>query len=131
MDFPIHFRPKEFIGISVKFLTFFGVSDSFFSTRTKQKRKKKQNKTKQKTKQKTKTKTKTKTKKEKEKKKNTKQKNKQNKNKKKILYGLWLVFILKSSYDLTMKSIKGVLHPTLVFGLFLHFSQKLQHIGNK
>ena len=29
------------------------------------------------------------------------------------------------------KSIKGVLHPRPVFGLFLHFSQKLQHIGNK
>ena len=28
-------------------------------------------------------------------------------------------------------SIKGVLHPRLVFGLFLLFSQKLQHIGNK
>ena len=27
--------------------------------------------------------------------------------------------------------LKGVLHPRLVFGLFLHFSQKLQHIGNK
>ena len=27
--------------------------------------------------------------------------------------------------------IKGVLHPRPVFGLFLHFSQKLQHIGNK
>ena len=27
--------------------------------------------------------------------------------------------------------IKGVLHPRLVFGLFLHFSQKLQHIGKK
>ena len=27
--------------------------------------------------------------------------------------------------------IKGVLHPRSVFGLFLHFSQKLQHIGNK
>ena len=26
---------------------------------------------------------------------------------------------------------KGVLHPRLVFGLFLHFSQKIQHIGNK
>ena len=26
---------------------------------------------------------------------------------------------------------KGVLHPRLVFGLFLHFSQKLQHIGDK
>ena len=29
------------------------------------------------------------------------------------------------------KAFKGVLHPRLVFGLFLHFSQKLQHIGNK
>ena len=29
------------------------------------------------------------------------------------------------------KDIKGVLHPRPVFGLFLHFSQKLQHIGNK
>ena len=27
--------------------------------------------------------------------------------------------------------IKGVLHTRPVFGLFLHFSQKLQHIGNK
>ena len=27
--------------------------------------------------------------------------------------------------------VKGVLHPRSVFGLFLHFSQKLQHIGNK
>ena len=27
--------------------------------------------------------------------------------------------------------VKGVLHPRPVFGLFLHFSQKLQHIGNK
>ena len=26
---------------------------------------------------------------------------------------------------------KGVLHPRPVFGLFLYFSQKLQHIGNK
>ena len=26
---------------------------------------------------------------------------------------------------------KGVLHPRPVFGLFLHFSQKLQSIGNK
>ena len=26
---------------------------------------------------------------------------------------------------------KGVLHPSAVFGLFLHFSQKLQHIGDK
>ena len=27
--------------------------------------------------------------------------------------------------------IKGVLHPRPVFWLFMHFSQKLQHIGNK
>ena len=27
--------------------------------------------------------------------------------------------------------VKGVLHPRPVFGLFMHFSQKLQHIGNK
>ena len=27
--------------------------------------------------------------------------------------------------------LKGVLHPRRVFGLFLHFSKKLQHIGNK
>ena len=26
---------------------------------------------------------------------------------------------------------KGVLHPRSVFGLFLHFPQKLQHIGDK
>ena len=28
-------------------------------------------------------------------------------------------------------SLEGVLHPRPVFGLFLHFSQKLQHTGNK
>ena len=33
--------------------------------------------------------------------------------------------------SLTNRGIKGVLHPRPVFGLFLHFSQKLQHIGNK
>ena len=27
--------------------------------------------------------------------------------------------------------VKGVLHPWPVFWLFMHFSQKLQHIGNK
>ena len=27
--------------------------------------------------------------------------------------------------------IKGVLHPRPVFWLFIHFAQKLQHIGNK
>ena len=32
----------------------------------------------------------------------------------------WVVFL-----------VNGVLHPRLVFGLFLHFSQKLQHIGDK
>ena len=26
---------------------------------------------------------------------------------------------------------KGVVHPRPVFGLFMHFSQKLQQIGNK
>ena len=31
----------------------------------------------------------------------------------------------------TICHFKGVLHPRLVFGQFLHFSQKLQHIGNK
>ena len=28
-------------------------------------------------------------------------------------------------------SAKGVLHPWPVLWLFIHFSQKLQHIGNK
>ena len=28
-------------------------------------------------------------------------------------------------------SLKGVLHPRPFFWLFMHFSQKLQHIGNK
>ena len=27
--------------------------------------------------------------------------------------------------------VKGVLYPRPVFWLFMHFSQKLQHIGNK
>ena len=35
---------------------------------------------------------------------------------------------LRTTY---FSALKGVLHPRLVFGLFLHFSQKLQHIGNK
>ena len=30
-----------------------------------------------------------------------------------------------------MNTFKGVLHPRPVFGLFMHFSQKLQQIGNK
>ena len=29
------------------------------------------------------------------------------------------------------KNFKGVLHPRPVFWLFMHFSQKLKHIGNK
>ena len=37
----------------------------------------------------------------------------------------------KSHFTLLNMKIKGVLHPRPVFGLFLHFSQKLQHIGNK
>ena len=36
--------------------------------------------------------------------------------------------MLVGSLNITLK---GVLHPRPVFGLFLHFSQKLQHIGNK
>ena len=36
-------------------------------------------------------------------------------------------FLIKEGW----RSFKGVLHPRPVFGLFLHFSQKLQHIGNK
>ena len=32
---------------------------------------------------------------------------------------------------LSILLIKGVLHPRSVFGLFLHFPQKLQHIGDK
>ena len=34
-------------------------------------------------------------------------------------------------YSVTSPCLKGVLHPRPVFGLFLHFYQKLQHIGNK
>ena len=30
-----------------------------------------------------------------------------------------------------MGHFKGVLHPRPVFWLLMHFSQKLQHIGNK
>ena len=30
-----------------------------------------------------------------------------------------------------LKEVKGVLHPWPVFWLIMHFSQKLQHIGNK
>ena len=41
------------------------------------------------------------------------------------------VFMYRFSIDDLPVAFKGVLHPRLVFGLFLHFSQKLQHIGNK
>ena len=34
-------------------------------------------------------------------------------------------------YSYILKTIKGVLHPRPVFGLFLHFPQRIQHIGNK
>ena len=42
-------------------------------------------------------------------------------------------FIFQTLYMYYIKrnTLKGVLHPRPVFGLFLHFSQKLQHIGNK
>ena len=33
--------------------------------------------------------------------------------------------------NVTLNALKGVLHPRSVFGLFLLFSQKLEHIGNK
>ena len=33
--------------------------------------------------------------------------------------------------EIFIEGFKGVLHPRSVFGLFLYFSQKLQHIGNK
>ena len=32
---------------------------------------------------------------------------------------------------LQIHTFKGVLHPCSVFWLFMHFPQKLQHIGNK
>ena len=34
-------------------------------------------------------------------------------------------------YEIWEYAFKGVLHPWPVFWLFMHFSQKLQHIGNK
>ena len=37
--------------------------------------------------------------------------------------------VITISVDLQV--LKGVLHPRPVFWLFMHFSQKLQHIGNK
>ena len=42
-----------------------------------------------------------------------------------------LIFIETVRGPLALSAFKGVLHTRPVFGLFLHFSQKLQHIGNK
>ena len=39
--------------------------------------------------------------------------------------------MLETIFFLTHVNLKGVLHPRPVFWLFMHFSQKLQHIGNK
>ena len=36
-----------------------------------------------------------------------------------------------SKQNIGLKVLKGVLHPWPVFWLFMHFSKKLQHIGNK
>ena len=33
--------------------------------------------------------------------------------------------------NMCLTDLKGVLHPRPVFGLFVHFSQNLQHIGNR
>ena len=60
-------------------------------------------------------------------------KKKKKKKKKKGFALFWthsVVFCLQLARN-TFIYIKGVLHPRPVFGLFLHFSQKLQHIGNK
>ena len=35
------------------------------------------------------------------------------------------------SFKLDLNFIKGVLHPWPILWLFMHFSQKLQHIGDK
>ena len=40
----------------------------------------------------------------------------------------WLLMFVNQTVG---ADLLGVLHPRPVFGLFLHFSQKLQHIGNK
>ena len=47
--------------------------------------------------------------------------------------GLHLRYVKSNTYYVlceTRECLKGVLHPRQVFGLFLHFSHKLQHIGN-
>ena len=45
----------------------------------------------------------------------------------------YLRAVLKFVYNLfhINNTLKGVLHPRPVFWLFMHFSQKLQHIGGK
>ena len=47
------------------------------------------------------------------------------------IINLFFFFQFKKVWIQDLIMIKGVLHPRLLFGLFLHFSQKLQHIGNK
>ena len=47
-----------------------------------------------------------------------------------FIYHFIYLFIYLFIYSFIL-FFKGVLHPRSVFGLFLHFSQKLQHIGNK
>ena len=48
------------------------------------------------------------------------------------IYGYFLLLRLHSrTLSSHIVAFKGVLHPRLVFGLFLHFSQKVQHIGNR
>ena len=44
---------------------------------------------------------------------------------------VYSLVMFKTLLPTVLSLFKGVLHPRLVFGLFLHFSQKLQHIGNK
>ena len=46
--------------------------------------------------------------------------------------GLVLVtWMAENKTAVSIHDFKGVLHPRPVFWLFMHFSQKLQHIGNK
>ena len=49
----------------------------------------------------------------------------------KILYSSDHPILFKFRQLVVYIVIKGVLHPRPVFGLFFHFSQKLQHIGHK
>ena len=52
-----------------------------------------------------------------------------------ISFNFWLIYgrrVLQKGLKIGPSDcIKGVLHPRSVFGLFLHFAHKLQHIGNK